>query len=133
MYAKTRKQHLERSFRQRDAIHASHQRDNADFTGCPRLPVHDINEYYLSTWRKTDWRGTPGRQIALSLDNETLLWAYRRIWGTTPTFIDRETGDFPISATELYLIAYHVYGYRREEGGPPMKQVVMEVFEGPFS
>ena len=43
----------------------------------------------MKDWRQLDWAGAPGLQIALSLDNETLLWAYRRIWGKTPTAVQR--------------------------------------------
>ena len=132
MYSKNLLQHLERSFTKRDAVHTFHQRDQSDFTGCPRPPVYDTDQRRLKDWRQIDWAGTPARQIALSLDNETLIWAYRRIWGKTPMWIIHETGDFPISGTELALIAFHVCGYRRAAGGPPMKQVVMEVPDGPF-
>lgn len=132
MYANTPAEHLERSLSRADAIHTFHQRDNADFTGCPRPPVHDTATRYLSEWRQLDWAGTRARQLALSLDNETLVWAYRRIWGKTPMWLNSRTGDFPISSTELQLIAVHVCGYRRASGGRPMKQVVMEVPDGPF-
>lgn len=132
MYAPTPKQHLERSLRRADAIHCTHQRDKADFTGCPRPPVHDTDERQLTVWRTLDWAGSPALQTALSLDNETILWAYRRIWGKTPMWVCRKTGDFHISRTQLRLIAFHACGYRRAGGGPPMKQVVMEVPDGPY-
>jgi len=131
MYANSRQKHLERSFRRRDAVHALHQRENADFTDCPRPPVHCTDCRFLKDWRQVDWAGSPGLQIALSLDNETLLWAYRRIWGRTPIAVLKDK-DFYVSRPELLLIAFHACGYQRQRGGPRMKQVLMEIPDGAF-
>ena len=131
-FVKTEREHLRRSLQKTTGRHTLHQRTDADFTGCPRPLVDGRDTRWLKDWRRCKWGGSPSLQTALSLDNETLLWAYRRIWGKTPMWLMPKNKDFPILREELHLIAFHVCGYCREEGGPKMKQVIREVEDGAF-
>ena len=115
---------LERSFAKRPAIHSTDVWANADFTGCPRPPLMQGHVSWLESWRVIDWAGSPGLQSILSIDNETLLATYRRIWGKTPTHrvvrnrVGRTVRDFLVCQGELQLMAFHLLGYKREKGAP---------------
>ena len=130
-FVKTEREHLRRSLNNKTGRHVFDNRQDADFTGCPRPLVCCDSKRDLKRWRMCAWGGSPGLQTALSLDNQTILWAYRRIWGKTPMWVNHSDYDFPIAKAELFLIAFHVCGYDRDRGGPPMKQVIREIPAGP--
>jgi len=112
----------------------------ADFTGCPRPPVLDEDVRMLSEWRSRRW-AHKNYTLALSLSNNDILYAYRRIWGRDPLrflpgdplapLVQEWHGyDYAISGTELELISYHLCGWRL--GGqkePPVKRIVCEIKE----
>ena len=110
----------------------------ADFSDCPRPPVMDDDVRMLSQWRRCNW-GCPGRRLALSLSNNDILFAYRRIWGRSPMrtlpgnslmpLVEEWHGyDYAISGTELELIAHHLCGWRLSgETKPAVKRIVCEV------
>ena len=129
-FVKTEREHLRRSLSKKTGRHVFDNREDADFTGCPRPLICSDDRRWLSRWRMCAWGGSPGLQTALSLDNQTLLWAYRHIWGKTPMWLKHSDLDFPIAHGELLLIAYHVCGYDRDRGGPKVKQVIREVEDG---
>jgi hypothetical protein len=125
---------LERSFRGRPAVNVETFYDEHNFEGCPRLPVHDTDIRLLSKWRECKWGGSPSLQAALGTHNELLIAGYRRIWGRSPMWIqqrENEMGeqvpDWPISRTELLVIAHHLYGYPE----PRMKKQIFETPDGP--
>ena len=112
--------------------------DTADFSDCPRPPVMDEDVRMLSKWRTCPW-GCPARRLALSLSNNDILYAYRRIWGRSPMpflpgnsmqpIVQEWHGyDYAISGTELELIAHHLCGWRYSGSTKPhVKRIVCEV------
>ena len=110
----------------------------ADFSDCPRPPVMDEDVRMLSQWRRCPW-ACPARRLALSLSNNDILFAYRRIWGRSPMqtlpgnslmplLKEWHGNDYAISGTELELIAHHLCGWRRSgESKPAVKRIVCEV------